>query len=129
MNIPSEAEFDTLLQQWMTDYGHLCFNVTQRPENGVYVGKGSIYENPYRVKGKHAPEIRKKNIIGFYIHLKKALLTNTTDLTRESVLALRGRPLVCFCNDGSNIPDPEKYCHSMVLAAAAEALWKQCNQT
>lgn len=129
MNIPSEAEFDTLLAQWMTDYGHLCFNVKQRPENGVYVGKGSIYENPYRVKGYHTPDIRKKNIIGFYIHLKKALLTNHSDLNREAVMALYDKPLVCFCNDGSNNPDPEKYCHSMVLAAAANALHKQCNQS
>ena len=129
MNIPTEEEFDTLLKQWMTDYGHLCFNVRQRPKNGVYVGKGSIFENPYRVKGEHPPEIRKKNIIGFYIHLKEQLLTGKTELTREAVLALRGRPLVCFCNDGSNVPDPNKYCHSMVLAAAAEALWKQSNQT
>lgn len=129
MNIPTEEEFDILLKQWMTDYGHLCFNVRQRPENGVYVGKGSIYENPYRVKGKHAVELRKKNIISFYTHLKKSLLSGTSELTRDTIMALRGKPLVCFCNDGSSVPDPEKYCHSMVLAAAADALWKQCNQT
>lgn len=54
------------------------------PEDGVYIGRGSPYGNPY-VIGKHGT--REEVIRLFEIHV----------LPKLDVSQLRGKHLVCFC--------------------------------
>lgn len=105
--------FRAKLSTLMISHGHRVFNVRQKPPGGVYVGKGSIYANPWR--GSTTIESRIQNIWNFYNYLKDELHAIDGKITYEDIAELEGKDLVCFCNDGSNIPDEHKFCHSLIL--------------
>lgn len=76
------------------------------PKDAVYIGRGSIYGNPY-VIGKHGT--RAEVIDKYREHLEEYLDDPTT---QEALLALDGKDLVCFC-----APLP---CHGDVLIHAVK---------
>lgn len=76
------------------------------PKDAVYIGRGSIYGNPY-VIGKHGT--REEVIAKFQRDLEDSL---DDPLTQHALLALDGKDLVCFC-----APMP---CHGDVLIQAVK---------
>ena len=80
-------------------------NCPKRIDNGVYIGRGSKWGNPF-VIGKDGD---RKAVVEKY----KRLLWAKKDLLRQ-VPELEGKTLMCFC-----APDD---CHGHVLIAAAKWL-------
>lgn len=76
------------------------------PKDAVYIGRGSVYGNPY-VIGKHGT--REEVIAKFRKDLEACL---DDPETQEALLALDGKDLVCFC-----APKP---CHGDVLIDAVK---------
>jgi hypothetical protein len=74
-------------------------------DNGVYVGRGSIYGNPFRI-GRDGS---RKECIQKY---KEKILGDAAFLTFIK-MNLRGKDLICFC-----APLP---CHAEVLAEIANS--------
>ena len=76
------------------------------PKDAVYIGRGSVYGNPY-VIGKHGT---REEVIAKYREALEEHLDDPT--TQEALLALDGKDLVCFC-----APLP---CHGDVLIDAVK---------
>ena len=76
------------------------------PKDAVYIGRGSVYGNPY-VIGKHGT---REEVIDKYRKDLKDCLDDPE--TQEALLALDGKDLVCFC-----APKP---CHGDVLIDAVK---------
>ena len=74
------------------------------PKDAVYIGRGSMYGNPY-VIGEHGT---REEVIDMYRKDLEDCLDDPT--TQEALLALDGKDLVCFC-----APLP---CHGDVLIHA-----------
>lgn len=76
------------------------------PKDAVYIGRGSVYGNPY-VIGKHGT---REEVIAKYLKDLEDCLGDPA--TQEALLALDGKDLVCFC-----APLP---CHGDVLIQAVK---------
>lgn len=117
---PPPIGFQSKLIELMRKHGHRVFNVRQKPDNATYVGKGSIYVNPWR--GSKSIHRRLQNIWNFYCYLQENLKGIRQELTKEDILALDGQNCICYCNNGENIPDLNKLCHSLILLECVEIL-------
>ena len=73
------------------------------PEGAVYIGRGSVYGNPYRI----TPTVPREEAIRLY----KALLERNPELVALVKEELRGKDLVCFC--------APKACHGDILLEVA----------
>tara|TARA_R100001086_G_scaffold130531_1_gene67605 strand:+ start:2374 stop:2661 length:288 start_codon:yes stop_codon:yes gene_type:complete len=79
-------------------------------DTDVYIGRPSIYGNPFNVSLYG----RKGAIEKYEIYARKRLLSS--DIFREKVKALQGKTLVCFCKPQA--------CHGDVLVELANKLNK-----
>ena len=75
----------------------------------VYIGRGSIYGNPYRLVAGAA---RGSTLVKFRAYAEQRLKDDPE--YREAVRALKGKTLVCFCK-----PLP---CHGDILVELTELL-------
>lgn len=89
------------------------------PEDGVYIGRynknfnlqGSKFANPFPMKDQSEDE-RVRVVQEYKNWLWKEIANN--NITREDLLSLNGKKLVCYC--------APKNCHGHVLKAAVELL-------
>lgn len=88
----------------------LCTVVNLKKESyDVYIGRGSLWGNPFIVRSEKG---RKKAIRDY----KKYLIEKISkgEITKEHLLALKGKRLGCFCRPLS--------CHGEVIAHIVNAL-------
>ena len=72
--------------------------------NGVYIGRGTKWGNPYRIKDYSNPEERLQVIELYRINI-------LPKFSQQELETLKGRTLVCYC-----APKP---CHGDLLLQAA----------
>ena len=78
-------------------------NINNGEEYDVYIGRGSKWENPYRIDARRSRKQVIKEFREYAINSEKIM---------KSILVLRGKRLGCYCA-------PED-CHGDVLAELAE---------
>jgi len=87
----------------MTKVDHIKNRDTYHPFYCVYIGRGSMFGNPYII-GKHGT--RKQVIDKYRTYFYNKIKFNT--FFKKSVLSLKDKVLLCFC-----APKP---CHGDVIA-------------
>lgn len=80
------------------------YKVNMSDPDIVYIGRGSIWGNPYPMKAKSAEE-RQRVIDAYRKHLWHQIQTD--QVTEEMILALDGKRLACYC--------APRTCHGDVL--------------
>lgn len=82
----------------------------RKPEGAAYVGRPSIWGNPWRVGGKAHGAMDPATAVAHYEHaLQTGELTDSEGHALiDRIEELRGRDLVCWC-------DLDKPCHAEVL--------------
>lgn len=117
------------LNQLQEKYGHRIFSKKgDVSPTATYIGRGSIYGNKYT----HIPNIsntvlvanRTVAVLQYRSNLIKEIKKGNTVLI-EAIKDLKNKNVICYCNNGSNRPDPEKYCHGLILLAACDYLNNQ----
>jgi hypothetical protein len=78
------------------------------PEGAVYVGRGSVFGNPFSVA---RPEWTPEAVVALYRELKVPELMLRQPL---AIPSLRGKTLACWCPEG-------QACHADVLLEIANA--------
>lgn len=97
----------------------------QIPENGVYIGRynknynlqGSKFANPFPMKDQSEEE-RTRVVEAYKNWLWKEIANN--NITREDLLSLNGKKLVCYCSP--------KSCHGHVIKETVELLINHENE-
>lgn len=100
-------------------YGKRISNVKLRPAKGIYIGKGSEWANPYR--GSVTVEERVNNIYNFDMYYREQFFIEDSPLNHSNVYYTfhdTSRQLVCYCNDGTNIPNVKHLCHGLIYMAS-----------
>lgn len=99
-------------------HGDLISNVSIKPSNGIYIGKGSPWANPYR--GSNSIIERINNIYNFDRYYRLEFLKEDSPLHFKNVWYTfkDRRPIVCYCNDGTNIQNPQHLCHGLIYLAS-----------
>lgn len=100
-------------------HGQRLSNVRIKPPGGIYIGKGSPWENPYR--GSTTAWERVNNIYNFDMHFRNEFFIVDGPISYSNVWYKIGNttaPLVCYCNDGTNIPNVEHLCHGLIIIAS-----------
>ena len=100
-------------------YGQRLSNVRIKPPHGIYIGKGSPWANPFR--GSNTIQERINNIYNFDMHYRNEFFKKDGPLSYSNVWYKLGNtyhPLVCYCNDGTNIVNVEHLCHGLILLAS-----------
>lgn len=75
----------------------------------VYIGRGSIFGNPFSMKNKSDEE--RSRVIEEYRHWLHAQIKSGS-ITKEMLLQLKGKRLACYCS-----PKP---CHGDVIIKAID---------
>lgn len=111
------------LDQLVNEYGNMVYARYNAPKNldTVYIGRGSIFGNPFKTNDSKTLQDRMNNCISFRHYLIAKI--ETDGYFRQEVKKLHGRVLVCFCSNGTrSLDDGARYCHGHVLAAGASYL-------
>ncbi len=95
-------------------YGPDVYHVSQRPKNGIYIGKGSPWANPWR--GSFTIAQRYNNLYRFAKHVREH---RTTTYSRREVRFMKDAIVVCYCHYGIFDYSPKTLCHGMILKAVA----------
>lgn len=116
----------TYLLRLHKQYGQRLSNVRIKPPNGIYIGKGSPWANPFR--GSTTVQERINNIYNFDRYYRKEFLKKDGPLNYSNVWYTFAhnnlyhmnslRPMVCYCNDGTNIPNVNHLCHGLIIIAS-----------
>lgn len=110
--------FEDIMKKSLEHYGQFVFGKWNSPKDAVYIGRGSIYGNPFPMTDEsHRLEVCEK-----YFHYVLDRLK--TDLNfRIAVIQLHHRNLECFCSNGTcSLETKARYCHGHLLATLADAL-------
>lgn len=106
-----------ILDDFLEKYGNSVYGKWNAPSDGIYIGRGSKFGNPYPMENK-SDEERIRVILLYKQYLAKKVLED--EQFRNSVKALANKNLVCFCSNGTNdLEFGAKYCHGHVLKAMA----------
>ena len=62
------------------------------PENTVYVGRGSIWGNPYKIEGMITREM-------VLAEFRRYVQTRSEDFLKNWLAPLRGKDLACWCKE------------------------------
>lgn len=110
------------LDEFLNLYGNFVFGRWNAPKDSIYIGRGSIYGNPYPMKDKSDEErIRVISLYTKYLRNK----VNEDKYFREKVKELHDKNLACYCNNGTNdLSLGARYCHGLILKAMADYLNK-----
>ena len=102
------------LNKYLNLYGKQVWGKWNAPkENSVYIGRGSIFGNPYPMKNK-SDEERIKVILLYKKYLVKRIKEDCDY-----------KNLICFCSNGTNsLHNGAKYCHGHILKAMSDYLNK-----
>ena len=88
----------------------MCVVVNKyKSEFDVYIGRGSKWGNPYRMKNKSDVE-RKRVIAAYRLHLWKQIKSG--EISIDELKSLDGKRLGCFCKP--------KACHGDVIVSAVQ---------
>lgn len=111
------------LNKYLNLYGKQVWGKCNAPkENFVYIGRGSIFGNPYPMKNK-SDEERIKVILLYKKYLVKRIKEDYN--FKNQVLKLYNKNLICFCSNGTNsLHTGAKYCHGHILKAMSDYLNK-----
>ncbi len=98
----------------MTQVINIKHNPNWRKEGVVYIGRGSMFGNPFRIgrDGDRAEVIEKYNEL-FYDELVRDF-DEKFDL--ERLLELRGKTLGCYCRPKNGFQG-KLLCHGQIIAA------------
>lgn len=114
-------EYVNYLLRLQKEYGHRLSNVRIKPPNGIYIGKGSPWANPFR--GSKTATERINNIYNFDMYYRKEFFKKDGPINYSKVwytFGVNQRPGVCYCNDGTNIPNIEHLCHGLIILASCK---------
>ena len=88
-----------ILDDFLERYGNSVYGKWNAPADGIYIGRGSKFGNPYPMKNK-SDEERIRVILLYKKYLAKKVIED--EQFRNSVKALANKNLVCFCSNGTN---------------------------
>lgn len=97
-------------------------HVADKVPGAVYIGRAmprqrlaeSPFANPFRI----GPDGQRRHVIAKYRNwLDAALLSHNRRQFAEQLIALRGKPLACWCRHDGDDRDPGNACHGDVLVA------------
>ena len=97
-------------------YGQRLSNVRIKPPGGIYIGKGSPWANPFR--GSNTVQERINNIYNFDMYYRNEFMKKDSPISYSKVwytFRVNNKPGVCYCNDGTNIPNVEHLCHGLII--------------
>lgn len=101
-------------------YGQYVFGKWCAPADAIYIGRGSLFGNPFPMQNKsHDERIRVCMEYRTYLANK---IANSPAFANE-VRKLYKKNLVCFCSNGTqSIEAGARFCHGHILQAAAHYL-------
>lgn len=109
------------LDKLLTKHGHHVFDGWTAPKRATYIGRGSLYGNPFRLKDKYDDEERYKVIDEYRLYLADQIEEDPA--FAGAVKSLRNQDLKCYCSNGKNSKaEGAEICHGLVLLHAAELL-------
>ena len=94
----------------MPDFSHLVVHCKKHPYD-VYVGRPSVFGNPFSCKPKSVAEI-KVNTVEDAVACHEAWLETQPELVAQIKRELKDKVLGCWCAPG-------KPCHAQTLASLA----------
>lgn len=100
-------------------HGRQVYSIYNAPKgiDVVYVGRGTIFGNPFKTLQNKTLESRMDNCIS-YRQYAVDRIENDAEF-KEAVRKLYGKTLTCYCSNGTtSIEDGAKYCHGHILVAA-----------
>ena len=110
-------------ERLIKDFGHLVYGKWNAPEDAIYIGRGSIYGNPFPMKNQTHEE-RLRVCLAYRAYAAKRIAEDPE--FASSVRALHGKKVVCFCSNGTGSKkDGARFCHGHVLQTAAKYLAKK----
>lgn len=113
------------MESWQTQYGNKVFKVGQIVDNGVYIGRTTVYGNPFPMKSENCKTVqdsineRIRVCYEYYLYITDQVRTQS-EITHAQIRYLTGSNLICHCNDGTNTIDHHHFCHGLVLAKAID---------
>lgn len=110
------------LDKVLSEHGNHVFSKWNAPKNAVYIGRGSIYGNPFPIQNKSEQE-RERVCVEYRKYLAKRI-ENDSEF-RKAVKELKGKNVACFCSNGkASRRDGARWCHGHILLACADYLNK-----
>lgn len=101
-------------------YGQYVFGKWCAPDEAIYIGRGSIFGNPFPMQNKSHDE-RLRVCMEYRTYLANKIATNPA--FANEVRKLYKKNLVCFCSNGTqSIESGARFCHGHILQAAAHYL-------
>lgn len=107
-------------ERLIKDFGHLVYGKWNAPEGAIYIGRGSVYGNPFPMRNQTHEE-RLRVCLAYRAYAAKRIAEDPE--FANSVRALHGKKVVCSRSNGtSNKKNGARFCHGHVLQAAAKYL-------
>lgn len=107
-------------ERLIENFGHLVYGKWNAPEGAIYIGRGSIYGNPFPMRNQTHEE-RLRVCLAYRAYAAKRIAEDPK--FANAVRALHGKKVVCFCSNGTrNKKDGARFCHGHVLQAASKYL-------
>lgn len=107
-------------ERLIRDFGHLVYGKWQKVDHAIYIGRGSIYGNPFPMQNQTHEE-RLRVCLAYRQYASKRIAKDPE--FAEAVKALYGKKVMCFCSNGTRSKkDGARFCHGHVLQAAAKYL-------
>lgn len=132
-DLRTELQFE-YLDELLSKYGSLCYNMQTAPTNAVYVGRPkagtkSPYGNPFPIsaeikalKGIDDYTFDKdvaSSVMKYRQYLAKEIQSNPKNWYQH-LQHIKGQPLKCFCTNGTESREHgARFCHSLILAQFA----------
>ena len=105
------------LESILNQYGQYVFGKWCAPKDGIYIGRGSQFGNPFPMKSEAD---RVKVCLQYHNYLREKVKDPEF---RQAVKALKGKNVVCFCSNGTcSRKEGARYCHGHVLQYFAHHL-------
>ena len=112
-----ELEYEERL---IKDFGQLVYGKWNAPESAIYIGRGSIYGNPFPMRNQTHEE-RLRVCLAYRAYAARRIAEDKA--FAEAVKSLYGKKVVCFCSNGTRSKkNGARFCHGHVLQAAAKYL-------
>lgn len=110
--------FKDIMEKSLKIYGQFVFGKWNSPKDAIYIGRGSIYGNPFPMKD----ESQRLEVCEKYLYYALDRIKKDKNF-RISVMNLHNRNLECFCSNGTcSLTTKARYCHGHLLAALSHAL-------
>lgn len=92
-------------------------------DDNVYIGRGSIFGNPFKISTGDRFNDRITNCIMYADYIFGLIESGKNPELINSIKNLSGKNVVCFCASGKSIySEKNKYCHGHVILSISEYL-------